>query len=119
MSISSETILSIQTHPADSSTQTVTGENYKGDGYYGRSDGFHTVQYTLTGFIGKVNIQATLAVNPTSADWFTVYTESYTVVNDQGATGSYITNFTGNYVWVRAYISDWTDGTVNSIKLNH
>ena len=28
-------------------------------------------------------------------------------------------NFTGNYVWVRAYVSNWTDGTVNSIRLNH
>ena len=28
-------------------------------------------------------------------------------------------NFIGNYVWVRAKVSEWTDGTVNSIQLNH
>ena len=115
----SETILSAQSHPGDSTTETVTGEKYKGDGYYGRSDGFHTVQYTLTGFLGTVNIQATLAIDPTDSDWFTVYTQTYTVVNDEGHTGTHLTNFTGNYVWVRAYIENWTDGTVNSIKLNH
>jgi hypothetical protein len=115
----SETILSAQTHTGDSSTSTVTSEKFKGDGYYGRSDGFHTVQYTLTGFLGTVDIQATLAVNPTEDDWFTVYTQAYPVNNDTGTTASVITNFTGNYVWVRAYISNWTDGTINSIKLNH
>ena len=115
----SETILSAQTHPSDSTVQTVTGDNFKGDGYYGRSDGFHTVQYTLSGFIGTIDIQATLAVEPTDDDWFTVYTQAYPVVNDEGTSGSFIANFTGNYVWIRSYVSNWTDGTVNSIKLNH
>jgi hypothetical protein len=115
----SETILAQQTHLGDSTVQSHTGENFKGDGYYGRSDGFHTVQYTLDGFIGTVNIQATLATEPTDDDWFTVYTQPYPVVNDEGTTISVITNFTGNYVWIRAYISNWTDGTIESIKLNH
>ena len=115
----SETILTAQTHQGDSSIQTVTGDKYKGDGYYGRSDGFHTVQYTLTGVVGTISIQATLAVNPTADDWFTVYTQSYPADSTGSTSGSFITNFTGNYVWIRAYISDWTDGTVNSIQLNH
>jgi hypothetical protein len=115
----SETILSEQTHSLDSTAKVVTGEKYKGDGYYGRSDGFHTVQVNITGFIGTVQVQGTLAVDPTADDWFTIYTQSYPVSNDEGTTGSFVTNFTGNYVWIRAYISIWTDGTVNSIKLNH
>jgi hypothetical protein len=115
----SETILSAQTHPGDSTTETVTGEKFKGDGYYGRSDGFHTVQYTLEGFVGTIDIQATLAVDPADADWFTIYTQAYPVANDEGTTGSFMTNFTGNYVWVRAYVNNWTDGTINSIQLNH
>lgn len=115
----SETILSAQSHPGDSTTETVTGEKYKGDGYYGRSDGFHTIQYSIDSFIGTVEVQATLAIDPTEDDWFTVYTQAYPVVNDEGTTKSNFANFTGNYVWIRAYISNWTDGTVTSIKLNH
>jgi len=114
----SETILSANTHPGDSTETVVTGEKYRGDGYYGRSDGFHTVQYSLDGFIGTVAIQATLAIDPVDADWFTVYTQAYPVVSDEGTTTSALTNFTGNYVWVRAVIT-YTDGTVNSIRLNH
>ena len=121
MPANSEIILSNQTHTGDSSLETVTGEKYKGDGYYGRSDGFHTVQYSLTGFTGTISIQATLAVNPTDDDWFEVYTNSYALsgnVSGTPETQSTITNFTGNYVWIRA-TAEYTDGTINSIKLNH
>ena len=113
------TILANQTHPGDSSPAESIGQKYKGDGYYGRSDGFHTVQYNLQSFLGTVNIQASLAIEPSDDDWFTVTTDSYSVVNDTGTTGSFIKNFTGNYVWIRATITSWTDGTVSSIQLNH
>jgi len=121
MPTNSETILSGQVHPGDSSVETVTGEKFKGDGYYGRADGFHTIQLTVNGFIGTINIQATLAIDPVSADWFTVSGVSHTSssVTDSEANGSHIYNFTGNYVWIRAVISDWTDGEVSSVILNH
>jgi len=121
MPSNSETILSAQTHPGDSGAQTITGTKYKGDGYYGRADGFHTVQYNLTGFLGTVVMQATLSVEPTDSDWFTITSTSHTADNDSSSNrdGGHIYNFTGNYVWVRAYISNWTDGTVQSIILNH
>jgi len=122
----SETIIATQTHPGDSSDQTITSEKFKGDGYYGRADGFHTVQVALTGFLGKVEIQASLAINPADEDWFTVNitdvttntTSNYVeyLINE---TSSKMYNFTGNFVWVRCLITSWTDGSVNSIKLNH
>ena len=79
------------------------------------------MQYNVTGFIGKIVTQATLAVNPVDADWFTISTTEHesTAVETTESDGSFIKNFTGNFVWVRTYVSDWTDGTVNSIILNH
>jgi len=115
MSTYSETILPQNTHPGDSSNQTITGIAYKGDGYYSRTDGFHTVQYNLTGFTGSVIIQATLATNPSASDWFSLSVTQHT---GTGSTGSFLYNFTGNYVWVRAQVA-YTDGTINSILLNH
>lgn len=109
----SETILTQQTHQADSNTETVTGEKFKGDGYYGRSDGFHTVQYSYVDFSGTVSIQATLAIDPVEDDWFDVHSRTVVASSD-----SHIENFTGNYVWIRAVLN-YTDGTVNAIKLNH
>ena len=133
--MNSKTILSANTHPGGGTTETVTGDKFKGDGYYGRSDGLHTVQVDLAGFIGKVAMQGTLATNPVEADWFTlvldsgkqsvdttglVATQSITSVEYTSATTNNKNyNFTGNYVWVRTYVSNWTDGTVNSIRLNH
>ena len=109
------------THPGDSTTEIRTANKLKGDGYYGRADGFHTVQYNVTGFIGKIVIQATLAVDPASTDWFTLDNTEHASADDSStnADGSFIVNFTGNYVWIRIYVYDWTDGTINSIILNH
>ena len=103
-------------HPGDSTSVDRNSNPQKGDGYYGRSDGFHTVQYDVAGFSGSIDIQATLAINPTSNDWFTVTGTNLTSVID---TVTHMYNFTGNYVWVRVNITNWSAGTVNSIKLNH
>ena len=72
----SETILTTQTHPADSTSVTVTGTAFKGDGFYGRSDGIHTVQYDYSSYIGTTVIQGTLAKSPVEADWFTLVLDS-------------------------------------------
>jgi hypothetical protein len=134
MPSNSETILANQTHPGDSTSETVTGDKYKGDGYYGRSDGLHTIQIDLNGFLGKIELQGTLAIDPTADDWFTVTLGSGQSIDTTGKivsssttkleyttneTSSKTYNFTGNYVWVRTYVSNWTDGTENNIKLNH
>jgi hypothetical protein len=133
----SEIILSAQSHPGDSTAETVTGEKFRGDGYYGRSDGFHTVQVNLNEFIGRIEIQGTLAIDPTDEDWFTVSlggtvtstvdttglvssaSTAVTINYNQNETSVKTYNFTGNYVWLRAKVSNWTDGTINSIALNH
>jgi|SRR5210317_1752292 len=114
MAANSEIILSAQTHPGDSTTEAVTGDKFKGDGYYGRSDGLHTVQYTYTELTGTIVIEATLAIEPGDSDWF--YVHSYVASQE---TSSKIQSITGNYVWIRAKLYNWTDGTINSIVLNH
>ena len=113
MPSTSEIILSANTHPGYSTTETVTGSNFKGDGYYGRSDGMHTVQYDYAGLTGSITIQATLATTPADADWFDV--DTITVAN---LTEVKYANFTGNFVYIRAKLV-YTDGTVNSVRLNH
>lgn len=117
----SDILLPNMTHADDSAVQGATGEKSKADGYYSRSDGFHTVQYSLNGFIGTLYIQATLALDPNDHDWFnlpeTVHTSSST--DDTESTGGFVYNFTGNYVWVRAIIEDWTDGTIKNVLFNH
>jgi hypothetical protein len=98
----------------------------KGDGYFGSSDGLHTVMYTYdSNFIGTITMQASLATSPTEADWFNItdteeqqteYSSSYSG-NTVSAHSSYH-NFTGNFVWVRGVVVIEA-GQVDSIYYNH
>jgi len=98
-----------------------TSEPVKGDGYYGSSDGFHTVAYTAAStFVGTMTVQASLASDPTESDWFFIpnTTSTYTTFNSRTTSTVDFYNFTGNFVWVRGHISI-EDGAVEVIHYNH
>jgi len=102
----------------DGSSSSFNSDKVKGDGYYGFADGVHTIQTRVTGLIGTVKIQATLATDPASTDWVDISS----VVTSDGSTtvtNSYFTNFTGNYTWIRIAVSSFTAGTINNIYLAH
>lgn len=121
MSVSSINILTNQVHPNNSSVLSLTSEKFKGDGFYNRSDGLHTVQYNLNEFVGEITLQATLAVNPLTVDWFDVANANLVSTGTQSdnSTGAFIKNFIGNYVWIRVQINTWSNGNILSILLNH
>lgn len=106
------------------STSTVMiylSDRVKGDGYYGGSDGLHTVTYTCAPtFVGTVTMQASLAAAPTDADWFTVPDTDvrYTTFNDRSTSTVDYYNFQGNYVWLRSRVAI-ADGAVEVIHYNH
>ena len=108
----------LNTTSYDGSTQTVTGEKFKGDGYYGRADSLHTVAYHLTEFLGVVKMQATLATDPGADDWFdidgTTEGDGSTVLTENT-----FKNFTGNFMWVRVIITEYSAGTVNKVLYNN
>ena len=116
MPILSSTLVSSNSHPSDSSVVTITSEKFKGDGYYGRSDGLHTVQLKFTGFIGTFKMQGALAIDPVTADWFDIDSTDLEYLTNTDV--SVLQNFTGNFVWLRCVIT-YTDGTVNFVLLNH
>jgi hypothetical protein len=100
---------------------TYTSTKAKGDGYYGSSDGFHTVAYTAnTDFVGTITMQATLATDPADSDWFNVTgtTTTYTALNIRSTSTVDCHNFTGNFVWVRGQVRI-EDGIVEVIHYNH
>jgi hypothetical protein len=109
-------------YPNNTSTMMVyLSDRVKGDGYYGGSDGLHTVTYTCAPtFVGTVTMQASLATTPTDADWFTVPDTdvNYTVFNDRSTSTVDYYNFQGNYVWIRGCVAI-ADGAVEVIHYNH
>jgi len=121
----------------DGSSASFSSDKVKGDGYYGFIDGVHTVFWQVTNFVGVIKIQGTLAQTPGASDWFDIDLKtndgSYSVTADglvselETTSVTYSTatsqskayNFTGNIVWVRANISSFTAGTVNTIQMAH
>lgn len=123
------TVSNAVVYPLYTSTQeTLVYESIKakGDGYYGGSDGLHTVMYTYdSNFVGTITMQATLASDPLATDWFDIadtkveFNENSTNYNNINVTvQSNYFNFTGNFVWVRGYVAI-DSGQVTSILLNH
>jgi len=113
----------VTTETSDGSTTTTldhTGfvsDKTKGDGYYSQPDGVHTVAYQVNSTMtGSIKIQGSLATTPTEDDWFDVSGTTFTA--DQSTLIS-TSNFTGNFVWVRAKATSVTAGTISSILLNN
>ena len=91
------------------------GPAVKGDGFYGFSDGLHTISVKLDNFTGRVFIEATLELHPTDDDWFPVMLSSnhpyveYPIkptmpTGTHGDTGMDAFVIMGNFVFVRARI---------------
>lgn len=94
---------------ASSDLQTVTWSLGNGNGSTNNQN---------NSFVGKVEIQASLATDPTTeADWFTAYTFEYPVATTDTQVG--YQNLRGNYIWMRAKISNWTQGFIQQITLSY
>ena len=99
----------------------LVGDAKRGDSFFGRTDGLHTVQVTVTNFTGSFGLQATLATEPVEADWFDINLNANQNVSSAsplisfpvnpaeptGQTGDDATQaftFVGNFVWLRAIL---------------
>tara|TARA_Y100001973_G_C5099668_1_gene281964 strand:- start:215 stop:796 length:582 start_codon:yes stop_codon:yes gene_type:complete len=108
---------------SDGSTDTVltyTGfvtDKVRGDGFYSQPDGVHTVAYQVNATCtGSIKMQGSLATTPTEDDFFDISGTTFTT--DQSTLIS-SSNFTGNFVWVRAKCTSNTAGSVTSILFNN
>lgn len=121
----------------DGSSASFSSDKVKGDGYYGFSDGVHTVFWRVLNFVGTVRIQGTLAKDPAETDWFdcnlltaddnyTVTTDGLAVLNTvtsreytTATTESRVYNIKANLVWLRITITGFTAGTITTAQLAH
>jgi len=121
MSIVPIVVISNTAHGSSNGNYDGTSEDwysdaYKGDGYYGYTDGLHTGSYKLTNFIGSIGFQASLATTPTENDWFDL---TDTIISSEDPlTTSVFKNFSGNFVWVRIAVTNFTQGTINKVLYN-
>lgn len=92
----------------------INGEKQPAASYYLGGADLQTVTWNLTSVTAEIKIQASLSENPTSNDWFTVQT-----VNANNLTEINFSNINGNFVWLRATVSGFTAGVIQSIKVSY
>ena len=126
--------IQILTTSTFSNSATLQSDKVKGDAYFGTTDGLHTVMIDLAGFICTIKIQGTLEDTPSATDWFDIdLNEGKFSVDTTGLIADVLLdnltyavaetsmkayNCTGNFVWLRADVSNWTAGTISRIELN-
>lgn len=102
-------VMSVQLMGSSAGQTNVTSDAKKADGFFGFTDGKATIGWYLNAFIGRIVLEASLATEPTAADWFPVKFDGeanafveYLAVAPQ--TGLTVFTITGNFVWVRAVV---------------
>jgi len=93
---------------------TVTGERKPAANYHLGNRDTQTLLWNLSNVSGRIFIQATLVENPLGSDWFTVHT-----IQATNLTQISYANIQGNFVWMRAQINMFTQGTIQSIKVSY
>jgi len=98
----------------------------RGDGYYGYRDGTQTVAVTFNNFIGRIQIEATLEINPSEQDWFPVWMNRATPYKQYGTATNGTESFSvrGKFVLIRfrkmrSYLSDTSSvGDITKVMLS-
>jgi hypothetical protein len=101
-------------HPGGSSTAEIYGGEQQAAAYYLANRDLQTITWHFSGtFQGDCKIQASLETDPGNGDWFDVYE-----INTTSALDGYH-NLNGNFVWLRAVVSNWTQGTVQLVTASY
>ncbi len=97
----------------DGSSQDWYGDAVPAANYYGGQGNIQTITYRVTGFTGIITIQATLNDAPEQALWFDVssYGDELTFIPSD----VYAVTVVGNFAYLRAHITHFSSGTINSV----
>lgn len=108
------TIYGVPSGNYDGSSQDFVSEAAQAAAYYLGRAGVQTVAFRVTDFSGQIVLQGTLADNPDTASWSTVYEygEPSTSVT---ITDYHPVGITGNFTWLRVQVLSFDAGTIDSV----
>lgn len=104
---------------------TVTGNTNPAAAYYLGNKDLQTIAIKLTEVTGNIVIEASLATQPSTTDWFKVYeleanaAAPSNTAPQLASNASVYTNIEGNFVYMRAKIVDFDNGTLHYVKLSY
>ena len=118
MSLTTTTILGTTVHGTasgnyDGSSLDFDSNGTQAVGYYAGLGSIQTVAIRVTGFQGVITLQASLNDTLETAAWFDV--SEYIALTP--ITDYHPESLLGNYVWIRAKITDFEAGTIDSITI--
>lgn len=93
---------------------TVVGEAKQAASYYVGNRDLQTINWSVSNFEGSIHIQATLSASPLETDWFPVFNVTYS--NESIVS---FTNITGNFVWMRVTVTNFSLGVIQYIKMSY
>jgi hypothetical protein len=101
----------------DGSSLDFDGERQKAADYYISRSGTQSVLFDVDDFVGDVIIQGTLDADPqVDGQWFDIYE----FPDDSSATTATISHtIKGNFTWLRARVTNFTSGVINSVTLTY
>lgn len=100
------------------SSDTIFTDKSRAAGYYGKLDTTTTVQYNLSDFVGYIILQVTLIEEPGDNDWSDVSSTELSADDSSRSVSSFVTSFTGNFVWIRAKLR-LDNGIIQEISYIH
>ncbi len=115
------TLLPQTTYNNDGTAQPydVTGNAVQGASYYLGNQDLQTLSYNFSEVTGNLIVEGALSNPPSENDWFKIFeTEANNAANANSNASSY-TNLTGNFVFLRAKIEDFANGTVQYVKVSY
>ena len=101
----------------DGTSTFFAGDPQKAADYYGGFGQLQTLAFYLLNFQGIITTECTLDSDPTQdSQWFTtnVYDASASPV-----TSNFPVNITGNFTWIRAYVSNFQAGTITKLAVSY
>jgi hypothetical protein len=100
-------------------TIAIVGLKKQAAAYYLANSDLQTISWGVNrSFTGVIKIQASITTDPTESDWWDVYTLPLAAANyNDGQYGYH--NLVGNFVWLRASVSSWTDGIIELVTASY
>lgn len=100
-----------------SSDTAFDGDRQKAVGYYRSSRSIQSVRFQLVGFVGSVTLQGTLDTDPeTDDEYFDVYEYGDGSSID---TVDFSESVKGNFTWLRARVTGFSQGTITAVTLTY
>jgi hypothetical protein len=100
----------------DGSSQDFYSDPVRAANYYGGQGSIQTINLRTNNFVGNITFQATLNDQPSiQAAWFEISAYSSPVATND----IWVNTVTGNFTFIRARVTDFDSGTIESAVLTY